>query len=303
MKSIKVLLLAIIAGFGMQAQELVVGETTLTKLQNGVYKIKKEDGTLKKIDIRPNVDAHLRGTLAVLFKDCEETRQAVFGLKEITEANLIKTVKEYNNCNYTSFDLTQKEIKQAENFQGDQYKLFASIGASLNRINYFNNDDYENLTQGQVSFGVAATPGFSGSLQRNLYFTLEVNAAFSVDKNFNNSDVDTNFKKNSYRASVSVEYHFNKNGSFQPLIGVGGGLVRDHYNGSYDNYKINKTQGNAFWTPKVGVLFSSDDKKSLGLILSYIPEYKNDLSFIGNGEEVALITKSHFINASLYLYF
>lgn len=303
MKKMKLMLLVLLASFGMQAQELVTGQATLTKLQNGVYEIKKEDGTVKKIDIRPNVEEHIQGTLSVLFNDCEKLRLSVFDMKLITQSDLVKTVKDYNNCDYTPFEPTEKEARMAENFQGDQFKLFASIGASLNRISYFNLDDYENLTQAQIGFGLAATPGFVGNLQGNLYFTFEVNAAFSGDKDFNNSPFPTNFKKNSYKGSLGAEYHFNKNGSFQPLIGVGVGLVRDHYNGHYNNYRIKQTEGSAFWIPKIGVLFSLDEKKSLGLIVSYIPEYENDLSFISDGEEIPLIIDTHYINAGLYFYF
>lgn len=303
MKSLNLLFLAFVVSFGMQAQELVVGKATLLKSRDGVYSIKKEDGPVKKIDIRPNVDKHLQGTLAVLFKDCKETRQAVFNLKEINEADLIKTVEQYNNCSYTSFEPTQKEIMQSTNFQGDEYRFFTSIGASLNRISYFNRDSYENLAQVELGLGVSATPGFMGGLQGNIYFTFEINAAFSGDKNFGNTDLSTNFKKNSYKGSLGAEYHFNKNGSFQPLLGIGAGLVRDHYNGSYDNYKVKQTIGSGFWFPKVGVLFSLADQKSLGIMVSYIPEYENDLSFIADGEKIPWIIKTHFINAGLYLYF
>lgn len=303
MKSLKLLLLALLASFGMQAQELVAGQATLTKIKNGVFEIKKEDGTVKKIDIRPNVEEHLQGQLSVLFNDCEKLRQSVFDMKLITESELIQAVKDYNNCNYTPFEPTEREVKRAADFQGDQYKLFANIGASLNRISYFNLDNYEGLTQAQLGFGLAATPGFVGTLQGNLYFTIEINAAFSGDKDFGNSPFNTNFKKNSYRGSLGTEYHFNKNGSFQPLIGVGVGLVQDRYNGYYDTYKIKQTEGSAFWIPKVGVLFSLDENKSLGLIVSYIPEYENDLSFINDGEKVPLIIDTHYINAGLYFYF
>lgn len=292
-----------LASFGMQAQELVSGPATLTKVKTGVFEIKKEDGTVKEIDIRPNKEEHIQGTLAVLFKECEKTRHSVFDLKIITEYNLIQKVKEYNNCDFTPFEPTEKEVKQAANFQKDAFKLFGSLGGSLNRISFFNNDDYENLTQGQLSFGLAATPGFTGALQGNLYFTLEATAAFSGDKDFDKSPLTTNFKKNSYKVSLGTEYHFNKNGSFQPLIGIGIGLVRDHYNGNYDNFKIKQTKGSAFVIPKLGVLFPLDEKKSLGLIVSYIPEYENDLSFIGNEQVVPLIIDTHYLNAGLYIYF
>ncbi len=303
MKLLKLVMLVFLVSFGMQAQELVSGKATLTRVASGIYEIKKTDGTLKKINIRPNEDKHLQGTLAVLFSDCEQLRQSVFDSQLFTEGQLIQAVEKYNNCDYKPFEPTEKEIKQAANFQSDEYKLFASIGGSLNSISFFNFGNSENLAQGQLSFGLAATPGFLGSLQGNLHLTLEASAAFSGDRNFGNSPFTTNFKKNSFRASFGTEYHFNKNGSIKPLIGISVGLVRDRYNGNYDGYKIKQTEGSAYWEPKAGVLFSLDAKKSLGVIVSYIPEYENDLSFIGNGEIVPLIIDTHYINAGLYLYF
>jgi len=303
MKSFKLVLLVLLASFGMQAQELVTGKAVLTRVATGIYEIKKEDGTTKKINIRPNEDNHVQGTLAVLFRDCEKLRQSVFDSHLVTEGQLIQVVETYNNCEYTPFEPTEKEIKQAANFQGDEYKLFASIGGSLNRISFFNFDDYENLTQGQVTFGIAATPGFIGSLQGNLYVTLEVNAAFSGDKDFGNSPFETNFRKDSQKANLGLEYHFNKNGSIRPLIGIGIGLSSDHYKGNYNGYDLNERDGSAFAIPKLGVLFSLDEKKSLGVILSYIPEYENDLSFRTEDDIIPLIVDTHYINAGLYLYF
>ncbi len=303
MKSFKLVLLVLLASFGMQAQELVTGKAVLTHVATGIYEIKKEDGTTKKINIRPNEDNHVQGTLAVLFRDCEKLRQSVFESHLVTEGQLIQAVETYNNCEYTPFEPTEKEIKQAANFQGDEYKLFASIGGSLNRISFFNFDDYENLTQGQGSFGIAATPGFIGSLQGNLYVTLEVSAAFSGDKDFGNSPFETNFRKDSQKANLGLEYHFNKNGSIRPLIGIGIGLSSDHYKGNYNGYNLNERDGSAFAIPKLGVLFSLDEKKSLGVILSYIPEYENDLSFRTEDDIIPLIVDTHYINAGLYLYF
>jgi hypothetical protein len=303
MKSFKLVLLVLLASFGMQAQELVTGKAVLTRVATGIYEIKKEDGTTKKINIRPNEDNHVQGTLAVLFRDCEKLRQSVFESHLVTEGQLIQAVETYNNCEYTPFEPTEKEIKQAANFQGDEYKLFASIGGSLNRISFFNFDDYENLTQGQLSFGLAATPGFIGSLQGNLYVILEVSAAFSGDKDFGNSPFKTNFRKDSQKANLGLEYHFNKNGSIRPLIGIGIGLSSDHYKGNYNGYDLNERDGSAFAIPKLGVLFSLDEKKSLGVILSYIPEYENDLSFRTEDDIIPLIVDTHYINAGLYLYF
>jgi len=303
MKLIKLLLLALITNFGMQAQELVVGQATLTKLQKGVYEIKKNDGTVKTIDIRPNAEEHIQGTLSVLFNDCEKTRQSVFNLTEITERALVKTVTEYNNCDYTPFKPTDKEIKKAADFKGDQFKLFGSVGASVNRISFFQLDEFENLTQVQLSFGLAATPGFLGSLQGKLHFTMEVSAAFSGDKDFSNSTSKTNFNKNTYRWNLGAEYHFNKNGTIHPIVGIAAGLARDQYKGNFSTYKIDRTKGSAFWTPKIGLLYDLDEKKSLGVIVSYIPEYENDLSFINNDEVIPFVVNTHFVNAGLFFYF
>lgn len=303
MKKTKVLLLALLACAGIQAQELVDGKNSLNRLEKDVYEITKEDGTKKTIDLRPNVEEYVPGILSVLFKDCEEVRVSVFEMGEITEPKLIGIVKNYNNCNLMPFEPTEKEVRQSNNFQGDKYKLFASVGAAVNRTSFFNFDDYENLTQGQLSFGLAATPGFIGSLQGNLYVTLEVNAAFSGDKDFENSPFETNFKKDSQKASLGLEYHFNKNGTIRPLLGIGIGLVSDHYKGNYNGYKISERDGSGLAIAKLGVLFSLDERKSLGVILSYIPEYENDLSF-WNGEEIVPLTiDTHYINAGLYLYF
>src|SRR5690606_32829639 len=118
---------------------------------------------------------------------------------------------DYNNCNYAPFEPTEKEAEKAANFQGDRYKLFVGVGASINRTGFFNFDNYESLSQGQLSFGIAATPGFIGSLQGNLYVALEVGLAFSGEKEFGNSPFETVFKKDSQKANLGLEYHFNKN--------------------------------------------------------------------------------------------
>lgn len=303
MKSINLILLFFLASLSFQAQELVTGKASLFKIENNVYEI-KIDSTITRLNIRPDFEKHIRGTLSVLFKDCEELRQSVFQISEITEGKLIAAVEKYNNCNYTPFQLTEKEAERAAKFQKDELKLFAKLGASLSRVGFFDSENYESQAQGQIGFGIAATPGFLGSLQGNIYFTLEVEAAFSGDKEFDNPPLQTNFKQNSYRGSLGAEFHFNKNGSFQPLIGIGVGLTQNQYKGRYDIYNISETVGNAFVIPKAGVLFPLDNKKSLGLILSYIPKQENDLSFINEDKEVVpLIIDLHYFNAGFYLYF
>ncbi len=303
MKFYKLTLLTILFSFGMQAQQLVTGKASLTRVGSGIYEIEKADGTSEKINIRPNEDQHVQGKLSVLFKDCQKLRQSVFDSKIVTEGKLVQVVEEYNRCNYSPFEPTEKEARQAEKYQGDKMNIFITVGAALNGISFFDSNDFENLFQGQAGVGIAATPGFVGSLQGNLFFTLELNGTISGDKDFSNSPFETHFKKYSQRAQLGVEYHFNKNASIKPLIGIGAGLARDHYDGSYQGYKLDQKQGSGYVIPKAGVLFSLDEKKSLGLIVSYIPEYENDLSFVANGEVVPLIINNRFINAGLYFYF
>src|SRR5690554_1529868 len=262
MKSILLILLIFLACMNSQAQDLVSGKATLSKVSNSVYEI-KVDSITKRLDLKSDTKNRNQDILSVLFKDCEEVRLSVFQISELTEGKLISTVKNYNDCNYTPFQLTEKEAERAANFQVDQYKLFAKLGMSLNQVSFFDSGDYENQTQGQLGLGIAATPGFLGTFQGNVYFTFEVDAAFSGDKEFDNSALVTNFKRNSYRGSLGVEYHFNKSGPVQPLIGIGVGLSQNYYNGSYDGYLIEETVGNGFVNPKAGILFPLGDKKSL----------------------------------------
>lgn len=303
MKSIPLILLFFLACMNSQAQDLVSGKATLSKVSNSVYEI-KVDSITKRLDLKSDTKNRNQGILSVLFKDCEEVRLSVFQISELTEGKLISTVKKYNDCNYTPFQLTEKEAERAANFQVDQYKLFAKLGMSLNQVSFFDSGDYENQTQGQLGLGIAATPGFLGTFQGNVYFTFEVDAAFSGDKEFDNSALVTNFKRNSYRGSLGVEYHFNKSGPVQPLIGIGVGLSQNYYNGSYDGYLIEETVGNGFVNPKAGILFPLGDKKSLGLILSYIPKQSDDLSFRNEEKEIIpLVIDTHSFNAGLYFYF
>lgn len=303
MKIYKLVLLVLMVSFGVHGQELVSGKATLTKTGMGIYEIKKNNLPPQKIDIRQNEKNQLAGTLAVLFQDCENLRLSVFEMGEINESKLVKAVEQYNNCTYSPFKPTDKEAQEAANFQGDEYQFFASVGASVNRISFYNLDDYKTLTQGLVSIGIAATPGFVGTLQGNLFFTMEASAALAGDKDYPNSPFKANFKKNSERLQLGTEFRFNKNGFVKPLIGIGIGLARDHYNGIYDGYKLDQRQGSSFVIPKLGVLFSLDDKKSLGVIVSYIPEYQNNLIFIVNDQIFPLEINTHYLNAGLYFYF
>lgn len=303
MKTIKILMLLLLFSFASNAQELVSGKATLTKIKNEVFYI-KVDSITKKIDLRPDFDKHIQGTLSVLFKDCEDVRLSVFKDQRLNEEKLISLVKEYNNCTYAPFQLTEKEAQRAADFQGDELRGFAKLGTSINRTSFFDGDNYENQVQGKLGIGMAATPGFLGSIQGNLYFTLEVEAAFSGDKDFDNSPLKTNFSKNTYQGNLGTEFHFNKNGSFQPLIGINVGLRQNYYKGNFDNYRIKNHVGSAFVMPKLGVLFSIDEKKSLGLILSYIPKSTDDLSFINEDDEVVpFLIDSYNLNAGVYLYF
>lgn len=304
MKTITLLMLISILSISTsRAQELVNGKAVLTKESSGIYNLKVE-GQTKIIDIRPNKQEYVKGTLSVLFNDCERLRQAVFDLPQIDERILISTVKEYNDCSYAPYAPTKKEIEKAERFRGDQFKVFANLGTSFNQITFIEGGSSETHIQGNVGVGVAASPGFLGSLQNNLYFTLDAGMAFSGEKDFSNVSYATKLRRNSFQSSLGAEYHFNKNGSFQPLIGIGVGLRQDYYKGSFNSHDINDHEGSAYILPKTGILFKINDSNSLGLLVSFIPNSTTDLYFRNEqGEVESFSIDTSQINAGLYLYF
>ena len=287
----------------IRAQELVSGKAILTKESSGIYSIKVA-GQTKQIDIRPNKQEHVKGILSVLFKDCENLRQSVFDLPTIDEGTLVSSVEAYNKCTYSPYSPTEKEIEKADRFLSDQLKIFVNLGTSINQMRFVDGGSLETQVQGNAGIGLAASPGFLGSLQNNLYFTLDAGMAFSGEKDFSNATYPTELRRNSFQSSLGTEYHFNKNGSFQPLIGFGLGLRQDYYKGRFNSYNINDHAGSAYIIPKTGILFNMNNNTSLGLLVDFIPRFTNDLYFKNDQGKVESFSISTYqINAGLYLYF
>ena len=299
-------MVAFVVFFGqtnVNAQTIINGKASLERLEKGVYQISKTDGTTQTVNLNTTTQAQVPGILALLFNDCESLRQEVLTENRYTEKDLKRSVEAYNNCSYSSYAPTDKELQKASAFQGDQFNFYGGIGASINRISFFNLDDYESLTQGQVQLGVAVTPGFIGSLQGNLFITLEASAGLSSEKDFDNVPLATSFKKNSYRLQMGTEVRLLKKSKMQPMIGVGIGGVRDNYKGSYNGDAIDISAGDVFYSPRVGLIFKCNNGKAIGLIASYISEYENDLSYPKVDEVIPLIVNSHQFNLTVNYYF
>ena len=304
MKNIYLLILISIMGIGTsRAQELVSGKAVLTRESSGVYSIKVA-GQNKQIDIRPAKQEHVKGILSVLFKDCENLRQSVFDLTTIDESTLVSTLEAYNKCTYSPYSPTDKEIEKADRFLSDQLKFFVTLGTSLNQIRFVDGGSSDTQVQGNAGIGLAGSPGFLGSLQNNLYFTLDAGMAFSDEKDFSNAPQPTELRTNSFLSSLGTEYHFNKNGGFQPLIGIGLGLRQDYYKGSYNSHNIHVHAGSAYIIPKMGILFNMNNNNSLGVLVGLIPRFKNELYFKNDeGKLESLSIDTYQINADIYFYF
>ena len=147
------------------------------------------------------------------------------------------------------------------------------------------------------------SPGFTGNLQGNIYFTLEGSANFSGNKDFGNAGAPVDFKTSTYRLVLGAEYHFNKTGNVQPFLGFGIGATSDNFDGSFNNIPFDITGGNTIYVPKAGVLFRLNNGKHIGVVGQYISEYENDLSFPSNGEVFPLIVNNRMIIVGVSYFF
>lgn len=284
---------------------IVSGKASLIKLSDEKFEIVKSDGTSKIINT--NFDwskkAQIPGILAVLFNDCNEIRDEINDYTVFDEGNLKILTSSYNNCSYESYMPSEKEVRQSNNFSEDAFGFYVGAGASVNRISFFNFDDYETLTQPEILVGIQATPGFTGSVQGNLYFTAALSAAISSDKEFDNAPFETNFSKNSFRFTLGTEYRFLKEQNIQPFIGIGIGAAVESFDGTYNGDPINQSEANIFFQPKAGILFNTGNGKQIGFNISFIPEYESNLSFRKNGQVVPLIIDSHYFGGGLTYHF
>lgn len=283
------------------AINLVSGNTSLYKISEDTFIITKEDGTNKLINKK---DEKLNGILAVLFKDCNPLREKAFKEDGFNQSTLIAYTTNYNSCNKTEYQPTADEIKTANRNNSDQLKVFAGAGIGSNNVSFFDSDSGEAATSVGINFGIIASPAFTGELQGNLYFGLEASANFASNIAFNNAPNPIDFSLTAYRVIFDLRYHVNKNGKIQPFVGAGLGFGDNRFKGTYEDIEFKIDGGNGFFSPKAGVLYQLKNNKSIGLTVSYIPQYDNDLSFPdAEGEIIPLIVNSEYINAGLFFYF
>jgi len=286
------------------AHQLVSGKATLYDLSNSTYLTLKEDGLGKLINLEEN-KAQTPGILALLFNDCNEIRDAIPNSDAIDERILIAIVTDYNNCTYSDYTPTENEIKKTNTFNTDMVNFYAGFQTGMNNIT-INEFDSNNTTGFGLGLGIAASPAFTGNLQGNLYFDFDVSMIFTGDNDFNNQiDQALNYKANSIKFSIGMEYIFNKKGTLQPFLGIGYGYTSDYYKGTIGTINFKDNAQNYFFIPKVGMLYQLSNNKHIGLTVSYFTEYQNDLSF-RYGENLTyypLVIETSAVTIGLNYYF
>ncbi len=291
-----------LGGTQLFAHSLVSGKASLYQVGNTNYAIER-DGTVRIVNLAED-QSTLAGTLAVLFEDCNSFREQLFKDDRFSEKDLKRFTEAYNNCDYNSaYTPTEGEVKRANAYQADAARFYAGFNAAFNSVSFFNLDNTEGQTGFGIHAGVAASPGFTGSLQGNLYFTLEGSASFAGDKDFGNASTVVNFKVNTYRLVLGTEYHFNKKGTVQPFLGLGIGVTSDSFDGTVSNVPFDITGGNTIYVPKAGVLFRLKNGKHIGVVGQYISEYENDLSLRNGGVVVPLEVNNQVFTVGVSYFF
>lgn len=289
-------------GTSYYVSNIISGKGSLYKANTSQYLVTVENGKNAIIDISSDSNK-TPGTLAVIFEDCNSIRDALNNEDNFNESALRKIVTAYNSCSYGAFSPTEKEIKNANTHNTDQASFYAGIGGGLNSISFFDSNDSESLASGQLQIGVIASPSFFGRIQGNLFVTLEGSAGFSGDKDFGNNEDTTSFSVNSYRASIGLEYLFNKTGKIKPFVGVSVGVTSDTFDGEVNGFSFDITGGNTIVIPKVGARLQLPNKKHVGVTLSYLSEYENNLSFPVNDTVIPLIVNNQNFTLSFNYYF
>ncbi len=284
--------------------ELVSGKATLYHLTAKDYIIIKNNEEGKGFNLEEN-KAQIPGILALLFNNCNSIRDAIHKSGTINERILRDLVSDYNNCNYSDYTPTENEMKNTNIHNTDVYRFYGGFQTGFNNTTV-NDFDANNTTGFGLGLGLAASPGFTGNLQGNLYFDFDVSMIFTGDTNFNNHlEQPLNYNVNSFRFSIGMEYLFNKEGVLQPFLGIGYGYTSDYYNGTIGTIDFKDHDQNYFFIPKAGLLYKLNNGKHIGLTVSYISEYENDLSF-RFGEELTyypLVIETSAINVGLNYYF
>ncbi|MEP0262410.1 hypothetical protein [Dokdonia sp.] len=289
-------------GTSYYVSNITSGKGNLYKVNTSQYLVAVENGKNAIINTDTK-SSKTPGTLAVIFEDCNSIRDVLNNEDNFNEAALQKIVTTYNSCSYGTFTPTEKEIKNANDHNTDQASFYAGIGGGLNNISFFDNSSTESIASGQLQIGVIASPSFFGKIQGNLFVTLEGSASFSGEKDFGNTADTTSFRVNSYRAFLGLEYLFNKTGKIKPFVGVSVGVTSDSFDGEVNGFSFDITGGNTIVVPKIGARLRLPNEKHIGLTLSYLSEYENNLSFPVNDTVIPLIVNNQNYTLSLNYYF
>ena len=281
------------------ATTLVSGKASLYELRDDNFLIVNEN-KVQKFNVEIDKQ-QIPGILSLLFNDCNPVRDNINKTEEFSVNTLISLTNSYNNCEYGTYGPTETEINKANTYNTDTFRFYAALLGSFNNTNV--NDNGANSSNGfGLGFGLAASPSFMGKLQGNIYIDFDLSMIFSGDNDFKNG-VPLNYKVNSYRFSLGLEYVFNKAGMLSPFLGIGYGYTSDYFHGAIGTIDFKDQDQNDFFSPKAGVLCKLKNGNHLGLTVSYISEYKNDLTFIYNESSNRLVIKNSFVAIGLNYYF
>ena len=274
----------------------------LYQINKNAFLITKANGTSQAFDLKED-KARVPGILAVLFNDCNTIRDRLYQNSINDRSDVIAIFDRYANCDKGNYAPTASEIERANAFGPDQMRFYVGGGAGLNRVTINDASDTESMLSGQIGVGVIASPNFFGSLQGNLFFSLEAQAAFAGEKDFTDGTTPLSFRTNTYRLLAGLEYHFNKNGAIVPIVGVHIGPTSDHFKGNYNGLNFNIDGGNPIFAPKVGARFKMNNDHYLGVMVQYISDYSNELSFPSGDTFVNLDVNNQYVTLGLNYYF
>ena len=245
----------------------------------------------------------IRGFLSLIFKDCNPIRDEINRTDEFSKKTLTELTILYNKCDYGAYKPTEKELSQANTFNSDFFRFYGSLLGNINN-NQTNNNASNNNNGFGIGIGLASSPSFMGNLKENIFFNFDITILFNGNSEFENESL-LNFKQNSFRLSLGMEYVFIKEGIVLPFLGIGYGYSSDYYNGTVDTINFKDHKQNFFFTSKVGVLYKLKNKKLIGITINYLTGFKNDLSF-RYGEELTyypLVINQSSINIGLSYHF
>jgi len=280
------------------ASIIETGKASLYDLTDDTFLIRKEANEGQLFHLKTD-KSKIAGTLLLLFNDCNTIRDQINRTDVFNKYSLKKISNSYNNCDYADYSPTERELDQANTFNTDIYRFYAGFQTRLNKTTI--NDFSSNNTTGfGLGLGVAASPSFMGKLHGNLFFDFDFSMMFTGNNDFNNGLTHLDYKVNSYKLSLGMEYIFNKNGTIQPFLGIGYGFTSDYYKGTIGTITFTDNYQTGFLVPKIGVLYKLKNNNHLGLTISYISEYENDLSFlfIDNDDDENITTYPFVINTS-----